>query len=91
MMHPEEIKDQYYEELDGRIAAVPKSEKLLSLEEEEEEEGEAECFLFDPVIWIRRPTLRLGKSRYHVGHQYTIISKIFKINIKLSLNTNYIQ
>ena len=33
-MHPEEIKDQYYEELDGLIAAVPKSEKLLSLDEE---------------------------------------------------------
>ena len=31
MTNPEEVKDQFYEQLEQHIAAVPKSEKLLSL------------------------------------------------------------
>ena len=31
MTHPEEVKDQFYEQLDALIAAVPKSEKLIIL------------------------------------------------------------
>ena len=31
MTHHEDVKDQFYEQLDALIAAVPKSEKLLIL------------------------------------------------------------
>ena len=31
MTNPEEVKHQFYEQLDALIAAVPKSEKLLIL------------------------------------------------------------
>ena len=31
MTNPEEVKDQFYEQLDAPIAAVPKSEKLIIL------------------------------------------------------------
>ena len=48
--------------------------------------------LFDPVIWIRRPTLRLDKKSLSCGPpvHYNFKNNM-KINIRLSLNTNYIQ
>ena len=46
--------------------------------------------LFDPVIGIRRPTLRLDKKSLSCGPPVHYNLKNMKI-IKLSLNTNYIQ
>ena len=56
-------------------------------------EEEKECFYSTrAVIWIRRPTLRLDKKSLSCGPpvHYNFKNNM-KINIKLSLNTNYIQ
>ena len=45
---------------------------------------------FDPVIGIRRPTLRLDKKSLSCGPPVHYNLKNMNI-IKLSLNTNYIQ